>query len=37
MIGNDGAYAAGVGYDIATGLGTPNVTNLCNILTNNIS
>jgi subtilase family serine protease len=35
--GTDGAYAAGVGYDIATGLGTPNVTNLCNILTNNIS
>jgi subtilase family serine protease len=37
MIGNDGIYSAGIGYDMATGLGTPNATSLCNILTNNIS
>ncbi len=26
--GNNGAYSAGVGYDLCTGIGTPNVTNL---------
>jgi kumamolisin len=26
--GNNGAYSAGPGYDLCTGLGTPNVTNL---------
>lgn len=31
-IGVDGYYAAGAGYDIATGVGTPNATNLCNQL-----
>jgi len=35
--GTDGNYSAGVGYDIATGLGSPNVTNLCNALANNIA
>jgi subtilase family serine protease len=29
-LGRDGIYSAGVGYDIATGLGSPNVKNLCN-------
>jgi subtilase family serine protease len=29
-LGKDGIYSAGVGYDIATGLGSPNVKNLCN-------
>ncbi len=36
MIGTDGIYSAGAGYDIATGLGTPNASSLCNILSNNI-
>jgi subtilase family serine protease len=36
LIGKNGIYSAGVGYDIATGLGTPNATSLCNVLTNNI-
>ena len=31
-IGTDGNYSAGTGYDIATGLGSPNATNLCNLL-----
>ena len=30
--GTDGIYEAGTGYDIATGLGSPNVINLCNAL-----
>lgn len=31
-IGANGQYSAGNGYDIATGLGSPNVTQLCNAL-----
>ena len=31
-IGKDGKYFAGAKYDIATGLGSPNATNLCNAL-----
>jgi subtilase family serine protease len=34
--GTDGVYQAQVGYDIATGLGTPNAKNICNVLTNSI-
>jgi kumamolisin len=26
--GNNGAYSAGIGYDLCSGIGTPNVTNL---------
>jgi len=36
-IGTDGKYSAGNGYDIATGLGSPNVTELCNALALNMS
>jgi subtilase family serine protease len=36
MLGNDGIYSAGIGYDVATGVGTPNATSLCNVLTNNV-
>jgi subtilase family serine protease len=31
-VGTDGKYSAGKGYDIATGVGSPNATNLCNAL-----
>lgn len=31
--GNNGAYSAGLGYDLCTGLGSPNVTNLIAALT----
>jgi len=34
--GTDGKYIAGSGYDIATGLGSPNATALCDILFSNI-
>lgn len=33
-IGSDGSYNAGVGFDVATGLGSPNATGLCNLLIN---
>jgi len=33
-MGTDGIYSANVGYNIATGLGSPNVTNLCDALLN---
>ena len=34
--GTDGQYTASKGYDIATGIGSPNVTNLCKTLSTNI-
>ncbi|HTB79666.1 MAG TPA: S53 family peptidase [Opitutaceae bacterium] len=33
MSGNNGAYSAGFGYDLCTGLGSPNIANLANALT----
>ena len=30
--GNNGAYSAGPGYDLCTGLGSPNITNLASVL-----
>lgn len=33
MSGNNGAYSASFGYDLCTGLGSPNITNLANALT----
>jgi hypothetical protein len=30
--GNNGAYSAGSGYDLCTGLGSPNITNLASAL-----
>lgn len=35
--GTDGRYTASKGYDIATGVGSPNATSLCNILSTNIA
>ena len=35
-IGSDGIYLAKTGYDIATGLGSPNATNLCKALALNM-
>ena len=35
--GIDGKYVAKKGYDVATGLGSPNVTQLCNILASQIA
>jgi hypothetical protein len=32
MTGRDGNYVAGKGYDIATGIGSPNVTDMLSIL-----
>jgi subtilase family serine protease len=37
IIGTDGNYNANTGYDVATGLGSPNVTAFCNALANNIA
>ncbi|MBV9390376.1 MAG: S8 family serine peptidase [Verrucomicrobia bacterium] len=34
--GNNGYYSAGLGYNLCTGLGTPNVTALINALANSI-
>ena len=35
--GNNGAYSAGVGYDLCTGLGSPNVTNLIALINEQIT
>ena len=37
IIGTDYSYSASTGYDIATRLGTPNVTNFCNSLATDLA